>query len=128
MPNTKYYWKVKAYNNLGYGAYSNTNQFVTTLTDLENTIIQPFEYSLNQNYPNPFNPSTSIKYAISSKQFVTLKVYDVIGNEVAILVSEEKPASNYEVSFDASKLSSGVYYYQLRSGEFIQTKKMIYLK
>ena len=88
----------------------------------------PYMFKLSPNYPNPFNPSTSIQYAISSRQFVTLKVYDVIGNEVAILVSEEKPAGNYEVSFDASKLSSGVYYYQLRSGEFIRTKKMIYLK
>ncbi|MCZ7609893.1 MAG: YCF48-related protein [Ignavibacterium sp.] len=128
LPNTKYFWKVKAYNNLGYGAYSNTNQFVTNLTDLENTIILPFEFSLSQNYPNPFNPSTTINYEIPSQQFVSLKVYDVLGNEVAILVNEDRSAGSYEINFDASNLSSGIYFYQLKTSEFIQTKKMIYLR
>ncbi len=86
------------------------------------------EFELNQNYPNPFNPGTSIKYAISSMQFVTLKVYDIIGNEVATLVDEYKPAGSYEVDFDASKLSSGVYLYRLQSGGNIITKKMTLIK
>jgi photosystem II stability/assembly factor-like uncharacterized protein len=87
-----------------------------------------------QNYPNPFNPVTTIKYSIPSsvstggRNLVTLKVYDVLGNEVATLVNEEKPAGEYEVKFDASRLASGVYFYQLRSGSFIETKKMILLK
>ncbi len=94
------------------------------------------EFSLSQNYPNPFNPSTKIKFNIPSPyqgegqrvRFTTLKVYDVLGNEVATLVNEEKPAGTYEVEFDASNLSSGIYYYQLKAGSFIQTKKMILMK
>ncbi|MCK7526056.1 MAG: T9SS type A sorting domain-containing protein [Ignavibacteriales bacterium] len=103
----------------------------------------PTQFSLEQNYPNPFNPSTKIKYSIPNVTLsgvegsrVILKVYDVLGNEVATLVNEEKPAGNYEVNFNASKLSSGVYFYKLRvedpstsSGEgFVQTKKMILLR
>ena len=100
--------------------------------ELSNTIKVDFsfltEFSLEQNYPNPFNPTTSIKYAISSKQFAQLKIYDILGNEVTTLVNEEKPAGNYEVNFDASKFSSGVYFYQLKAGNFISTKKMILLR
>jgi photosystem II stability/assembly factor-like uncharacterized protein len=88
----------------------------------------PSAFLLSQNYPNPFNPSTSIKYALSNKQFVSLKVFDVLGKEVAILVNEEKNADNYEVEFNASHLASGIYYYKLRTGDFIETKKMILLK
>ena len=86
------------------------------------------EYNLLQNYPNPFNPTTNIQYAIGIRQFMTLKVYDVLGKEIATLVNEEKSAGNYEVEFNASHLSSGIYYYQLRSGDFVETKKMIFLK
>jgi len=97
-------------------------------SDVEGEDVLPNEFSLSQNYPNPFNPSTSIQYTISSRQYVTLKVYDMLGKGVAVLVNEEKPAGNYEINFDASKLSSGVYYYELRAGSLVQTKKMIYLK
>ncbi|NWG28988.1 MAG: T9SS type A sorting domain-containing protein [Ignavibacteriaceae bacterium] len=86
------------------------------------------EFSLLQNYPNPFNPKTSIQYVIGSSQFVTLKVYDVLGNEVATLVNEEKPAGSYQVEFSANSLSSGVYYYKLIAGSFSANKKMIILK
>jgi len=88
----------------------------------------PTQYSLSQNYPNPFNPSTTIKFSILSSEFVTLKVYDVLGNEVATLVNEEKPAGSYEVNFSASQLSSGVYFYTINAGSFIETKKMILLQ
>jgi len=90
--------------------------------------ILPKEFSLSQNYPNPFNPSTTINYEIPSQQFVSLKVYDVLGNEVAILVNEDRSAGSYEINFDASNLSSSIYFYQLKTSEFIETKKMIYLK
>jgi len=69
-----------------------------------------------------------IKYALGSRQYATLKVYDVLGNEVATLVNEEKPAGNYEVEFDAAGLPSGVYFYRIRAGSFIQTKKMLLLR
>jgi len=85
-------------------------------------------FQLEQNYPNPFNPSTSLKYTVSSPQSVLLKVYDVLGNEVATLVNEEKPAGTYEVEFNANGLTSGVYFYRLQSGDFFETKKMVFLK
>jgi hypothetical protein len=86
------------------------------------------KFSLSQNFPNPFNSSTNLHYAIGSRQFVTLKVYDILGNEIATLVNEEKPAGKYEVEFNAAALPSGVYFYQLQAGQFFETKKMILLK
>jgi hypothetical protein len=83
---------------------------------------------LEQNYPNPFNPSTRIKYAVLNKQFVSLKVYDLLGNKITTLVNEEKPAGTYEVEFNANHLSAGVYYYTIVTDGFVQTKKMILLK
>jgi len=94
----------------------------------DETLNLPKSFELSQNYPNPFNPTTGIKYAVSSMQFVTLKIYDILGNEVAILVNEEKPSGVYEVEFDAKNLSSGVYFYQLKSGSFVETKKMMLLR
>ena len=102
----------------------------------ENTL--PSEYSLSQNYPNPFNPTTTIKYDIREISFVSLKVYDVLGNEIVTLVNEVNPIGNYEVKFSAKggsasggnawNLPSGIYFYRLQTGDFIQTKKMILLK
>jgi hypothetical protein len=88
----------------------------------------PNSYRLAQNYPNPFNPTTTINYQLQFSGRVTLKVYNILGKEVAALVNEEKPAGNYSVNFDAGKLSSGIYFYRLQSGNFIETKKMILLK
>ncbi len=88
----------------------------------------PTEFSLEQNYPNPFNPSTIIKYAMGSKQYASLKVYDILGNEVATLVNEEKEAGIYEVEFSATGIPSGIYFYRLTAGGFTAIKKMIILK
>ena len=92
----------------------------------------PSSFKLLQNYPNPFNPSTTIRFELPLSGFVTLKIYDVIGNEVATLVNDYKPAGNYEVEFNTSNInhhpSSGVYFYQIKAGNFIQTKKMILIK
>ena len=88
----------------------------------------PKEFSLNQNYPNPYNPSTKISWQSPAGSWQTLKVYDVLGNEVATLVNEYRNAGSYQVNFDASSLASGVYFYQLKAGSFIQTRKMIVLK
>ncbi|HCY76548.1 MAG TPA: hypothetical protein DHV28_11560 [Ignavibacteriales bacterium] len=102
------------------------------ITNVGTEVELPVAYSLSQNYPNPFNPSTSIQYAIASRQFVTLKVFDVLGKEIATLVNEEKQAGSYLVEFGSAvgslQLASGVYYYQLKAGEFIHTKKMILVK
>jgi len=102
------------------------------ITDVDEQLTQPTEFKLGQNYPNPFNPSTSIQYAIGFSQFVQLKVYDVLGNEIATLVNEEKGPGTYEVMFNPESSikypASGIYFYQLKAGEYLETKKMIYLK
>jgi len=85
-------------------------------------------YILEQNYPNPFNPTTKIRFRISDLGFVSLNIYDVLGEEVATLVNEEKPAGNYEVEFNAGNSPSGIYFYKLSAGNFTETKKMILLK
>jgi hypothetical protein len=88
----------------------------------------PTHFSLMQNYPNPFNPKTKINYQIPKISFVTIKIYDVLGNEIATLVNEENSGGSYYVEFDATALPSGVYFYQLKAGNFIETKKMVLLK
>jgi len=121
---------------------------VSSVTSVHDENIQPQKFYLEQNYPNPFNPSTTIQYSIPSVMVslsnhdnggvtlrqaqsdihVSLKVYDILGNEVATLVNENKPAGNYEVKFDGSNLTSGIYFYKLQSGSFTQTKKLLLLK
>jgi photosystem II stability/assembly factor-like uncharacterized protein len=99
------------------------------LTDVQSTSNElPKQFSLAQNFPNPFNTSTTIHFSVPSSEFVTLKVFDVSGNEVATLINEEKPAGSYEVNFNASQLTSGVYFYTINAGSFIETKKMILMK
>jgi hypothetical protein len=98
--------------------------------EIDNEI--PSNYSLEQNYPNPFNPSTTIQFSIPHRSMVTLKVYDLLGNKIATLVNEEKPAGSYEIDFipasSIKNLASSVYFYQLRVGDYMDTKKMILLK
>ncbi|MFB3056412.1 MAG: T9SS type A sorting domain-containing protein [Ignavibacteriaceae bacterium] len=100
---------------------------------------EPYNYSLSQNYPNPFNPSTIIEFQISDFGFVSLKVFDILGNEITTLVNEEKPAGSYKIKFSTGStrlpdgqvhqtLTSGIYFYQLKAGNFIQTKKMLIVK
>jgi len=89
---------------------------------------QAIEYELSQNYPNPFNPSSTISYQIPELSFVTLKVYDVLGSEIITLVNEEKVVGSYEIEFDATLLPSGIYFYRLQAGSFVETKKMVLMK
>ena len=98
-----------------------------TIVSVENEFQQTPSFVLQQNYPNPFNPITSIQYAVISNQFVTLKIYDMLGNEIATLVDEFKPAGKYEVEFNAIGLSSGIYFYTLQRNNNIITKKMVLL-
>ena len=93
----------------------------------------PSSYKLFQNYPNPFNPTTKIKFEVPPFEgrqggMTVLKVYDILGKEIATLVNEKQSAGTYEVTFDGSKLSSGIYFYTLTTGEFKETKKLILLK
>ncbi|MCB9248250.1 MAG: T9SS type A sorting domain-containing protein [Ignavibacteriales bacterium] len=105
-----------------------------SITDVESDKNLSAQFELSQNYPNPFNPTTIIKYSVPnvvsnfSSNNVELKVYDVLGREIKTLVNQKQKAGNYEVSFDTKELSSGVYFYRLQSGDFIQTKKMMLLK
>ncbi len=112
------------------GDYEGTFSFYRNLnaTNIDEEEIIPTEFSLFQNYPNPFNPTTSIEFKVPSSEYVSLKIYDVIGNEIASLVNEEKEAGNYKVTFDASNISTGVYFYKLTAGNFSQTRKMLFLK
>jgi photosystem II stability/assembly factor-like uncharacterized protein len=134
-----YYWRVKAFNEVGWGSYSDVGTFTTNPTSAKNEVDENlFEFSLQQNFPNPFNPTTIIKFIIPQADnplpggarggFVTLKVYDVLGNEITTLVNKEKPAGEYEVEFDGSDLSSGIYFYQLKAGSFVITKKMVLMR
>jgi hypothetical protein len=88
----------------------------------------PNGFSLSQNHPNPFNPNTTITFSIPGNEFVQIIILDALGKEIKRVISEEKNAGTYNIVFDAGYLSSGIYYYQLRSGEFLQTKKMVLVK
>jgi hypothetical protein len=98
------------------------------VTSVEEETNQPTEFLLSQNWPNPFNPSTKIIYSVPQTSQVQIKVFDVLGNEIETLVNEEKPVGTYEVTWYAEQLPSGVYFYQLKAEEFIDTKKMILIK
>ena len=100
---------------------------VTRITDFREEIINE-RFTLSQNFPNPFNSSTSIRYQVSGSENVSLKVYDILGNEVSTLVNEKRPAGSYEVEFGAQGLPGGIYFYNLRAGNYVEIKKMILLK
>ncbi len=119
LASRKYFYRLKQIDFDGTFEYSN---------DVEVIVNVPNKFELSQNYPNPFNPSTKIKYQIATSIHVSLKIYDVLGNVVTSLVDEVQPSGNYEVTFDASTLSSGTYFYKLQAGSFVQINKMILLK
>ena len=100
----------------------------TNLVSVEEDEQLPIEFSLEQNYPNPFNPSTTIKFTLPEKEVVTLKIYDVVGNEVTVILNEEKQAGSNSIEFNAGELASGTYFYKLQAGSNIETRKMILLK
>jgi hypothetical protein len=100
-------------------------QDITDVEEISNIIS---DFYLEQNFPNPFNPSTTIKYSVPQSSNVIIKVFDILGNEIEKLVNEEKPAGTYEVTWHAVNLPSGIYFYQLKAGGFVQTKKMILLR
>jgi hypothetical protein len=125
---TKYYWHVRARNAGGPGAFSATWNFTTTLTSVSDRSGIPNEFALTQNYPNPFNPSTVIEFALPRESFVTLEVYNLLGERVALLVEGKKSAGYYSESFNAQGLASGLYLYRLNAGEFLHVRKLLLLK
>jgi hypothetical protein len=137
-----YTYGVLALNMFGYSDTSNTSSItIDPVTNLKENINTILSFTLAQNFPNPFNPTTKIKYTIptstvssplpkgrTKEGFITLKVYDVLGNELSTLVNEEKPAGEYETEFVGTGLPSGIYFYQLRAGSYLETKKMVLLR
>lgn len=129
-PGTTYYWRVSAKGNSGCSPFSNSWSFTTTgsvNTDETNNVI-PAEYVLYQNYPNPFNPSTIINYSIPAAGKVEIKIYDIIGNEISTLLNEFKQPGNYKINFNSNIIPSGVYFYQIKAGNFSDTKKMLLIR
>ena len=125
---TKYYWRVKASGDGGESEWSETFTFYIPFSvSIEHEGV-PDKFSLSQNYPNPFNPSTQVNYALPQASYVKLKVINTLGQQVATLVDERKSAGNYSITFNASGLSSGFYFYSIEAGDFRQTKKMLLIK
>lgn len=126
------YWNLRIYDrtagNTGTLQAWSLTLLYQSVTDVKDDISLPSDYMLSQNFPNPFNPSTTIRYHLPEHLLVTIKIFNILGLEVVTLVNEEKPAGRYDVEFDASNLSSGIYFYRLQAGNFVVTKKMIFLR
>lgn len=127
FPDKKAVWQQHQAEVMQYIMAENETQMNLTGVQKENNIT-PVSFLLSQNYPNPFNPTTNIKYSIAKSGMVTLKIYNLLGQVVTTLVSQEQKPGNYVVNFDASKLASGVYMYRLQSGDYTLTKKLMLLK
>jgi hypothetical protein len=128
--NTVYYWRYCGYIGGSWGNWSTPRAFFTScpvgITQSGTTI--PDKFVLYQNYPNPFNPSTKIKFDIPSSSFTTVAVSDVVGKKISVLASQELSAGSYEVTFDGSNLPSGIYFYKIEAGEYVNIKKMVLVK
>ncbi len=101
---------------------------ISSLTDIEDENTTPVEYGLDQNYPNPFNPGTEISFSLAKSSFVNLEVYNSLGQKVATLLNKNINSGPHKVKFNASNLSSGIYYYKIQAGEFNSAKKMLLLQ
>ena len=121
-------WLIQFWKGTDWVSYLIYKYNYSPITGIELDINKNITYKLSNNYPNPFNPSTTQKYSIPNQSNVTLKIFDVLGSEVASLVNKEQPQGNYEIKFDASELTSGIYFYRLQAGEIVKTKKIIMLK
>jgi hypothetical protein len=118
--NTTYYWRVRAKNDGWTTEFSPVWSYTT--------VPPPTEYALGQNFPNPFNPATHIPYQLPAETDVSLKIYNMIGQEVMTLVEQREKAGRYDVEFNATGFASGVYFYRLKAGNFLSTKKLMILR
>ena len=122
-------WRHRTVSQVWFTHFIHILKATPTLVDSEEAeVFLPSMYSLGQNFPNPFNPSTVILYTLPSGGLVTLRIFNLLGQEVALLVNERKEAGYYQATWSASNVPSGVYFYRLQAGEFVQTKKAILLK
>jgi hypothetical protein len=123
-----WYWRLRAYTAEGWSDWSPTWSYVYAPTAIRESIAEPLGFRLEQNYPNPFNPKTAVRFEVPGVFEVNLVVYDVLGREVAILVDERKAAGRYEVQFDGSALSSGIYICRMTAGSYVQARRIILIK
>jgi hypothetical protein len=126
--NITYYWRVKAKNQSGWGAFSQWLRFTTSPLGLTENGGVPKEFALYSNYPNPFNPATTIRFEVPVEGIVNIKVFDLLGREISTLYNTTIKPGRYSISFDASNLSSGFYFYKMSAGSFTSVKKMILIK
>jgi len=126
--NETYWWRVAAHNAFGFGPWSDPWNFSVLITGIGLDPTLPREHFLYQNYPNPFNPSTTIRYGLPQQTHVTLEVFNMLGQQVALLMDEPQDAGYHEVIFERAALASGLYFYRLRAGDFVGTKKLILMK
>ena len=128
--NSRFFWHVSAVNDSGASSYSATGTFVTgnQVTSVHAAGGTPMAFSLSQNYPNPFNPSTTIRYGLPQRSQVTLSVFNGLGQRISTMLSGTKEAGFHEVRFDGTILASGMYFYRLQAGSFVETMKMLILR
>jgi hypothetical protein len=129
LQNTKtYWWRVRAFNNSGWGAFSEIRTFKVVITEVIELPGTPREFSLSQNYPNPFNPITNFRFSTKEDGYVVLNIFDALGKEIARIVDQELHAGFYSITWDASNTPSGMYFYRMQAGEFVATKKLVLMK
>ena len=127
--NTFHFWKVRAHNTFGMSNWSEVWRFKTVNPlGVDGESLMPEQYALDQNYPNPFNPATNFRFSIPQAGFTTLRIYNLLGQQVAVVIDEYMSPGSYDVRFDASGLSSGIYLYTIRVNDFSASKKMILMK
>ncbi len=127
--NTTYYWKVRSRDSFGYGIYSSVWNFKVRVTGVQTiSDVIPTEYKLFTNYPNPFNPTTKIKFDLPNSSIVRINVFDITGRMINEILNMNLNAGSYETEFNGANLSSGIYYYRIEAGNFVETKKMILIK
>ncbi len=126
---TTYWYRIRAHNAIGNSAYSlEASAKAGAISSVTNGKEILPKFTLDQNYPNPFNPSTVIRYSIPKASYTELKVFDLLGRELKVLVNDKQEAGSYQVNFDSQNLPAGLYFYRLRAGEFCETKKMVIIK
>ena len=123
-----YWWRVRSYNAAGWGQLSEVQTFALTVAGLTLGDEKPTEFRLDQNYPNPFNPSTTIRYGLPTRSYVTVSIFNTLGQKVATLLEGEQEAGYHDLRFEASELSSGMYLYRLTAGDFVQTRKLLLVR